>query len=152
MLDETDIRILQVLIRDGRATLKDVGDHARLSSPTVAERMRRLEEGGVIRAYTVDLDPSLLGYSLQALVRVRPLAGKVHIVQQALEQIAEICECHKITGEDCFMELVAARSMEQLDAIVDRIAEKAETNTSIIKSQPIRRRPPPLQPQAEQTA
>jgi Lrp/AsnC family leucine-responsive transcriptional regulator len=152
MLDETDVRILQALIQDARATLKDVADHARLSSPSAAERMRRLQEGGVIRAYTIDLDPRLLGYSLQAIVRIRPLPGKVHIVQQLLEDIAEVCECHKVTGEDCFIARVAARSMEQLDEIVDRISEKAETNTSIVKSQPIARRPPPLQQPPEQRA
>jgi Lrp/AsnC family leucine-responsive transcriptional regulator len=94
MLDETDVRILEALVEDARATLKDVADHARLSSPSAAERMRRLEARGVIRAYTVDLDPLLLGYSLQAFVRIRPLPGKVHIVQQLLEEIEEVCECH----------------------------------------------------------
>ncbi len=144
MLDETDFRILQALAQDSRATLKDIADHARLSSPSAAERMRRLEEGGVIRAYTIDLDPQLLGYAVQAIVRIRPLPGKVHIVQQLLEDVAEICECHKVTGEDCFVALVAARSMKQLDDIVDGISEKAETNTAIVKSQPIARRLPPL--------
>lgn len=146
MLDKTDFRILQALAQDSRATLKDIADRAQLSSPSAAERMRRLEERGVIRAYTIDLDPELLGYALQAIVRIRPLPGKVHIVQQLLEEVAEVCECHKITGEDCFVALVVARSMKQLDEIVDRISDKAETNTAIVKSQPIARRLPPLQP------
>lgn len=152
MLDETDLRILRALAQDSRATLKEIAEHARLSSPSAAERMRRLEEGGVIRAYTIDLDPQLLGYSLQAIVRIRPLPGKVHIVQQLLEGVAEVCECHKITGEDCFVALVVARSMHQLDDIVDRISDKAETNTAIVKSRPIARRLPPLQPAKAQRA
>src|SRR5262245_34866316 len=139
MPDEIDLRILQALLQDARATLKDIADHARLSSPSAAERMRRLQERGVIRAYTIDLDPQSLGYTLQAIIRIRPLPGKVHIVQQLLEETVEVCECDKITGEDCFIARVLARSMEQLDAIVDRISEKGETNTAIVKAQPIAR-------------
>jgi Lrp/AsnC family leucine-responsive transcriptional regulator len=144
MLDEIDVRILQALTVDARAALKDVADHAGLSSPSAAERMRRLHERGVIRAYTVELNAQALGYSLQAMVRVRPLPGKVHIVQELLEDIPEVCECDKVTGEDCFIARVVARSIEQLDEIIDRISAKAETNTSIVKSQTIARRPPPL--------
>lgn len=146
MLDEIDGRILQALSRDARASLKDVAGRAGLSSPSAAERMRRLQEHGVIRAYTVELNARALGFALQALVRIRPLPGKVHIVKKLLEEIPEVCECDKVTGEDCFVARVVARSIEQLDEIIDRIAERAETNTSIVKSQPILRRPPPLTP------
>ncbi len=146
MLDEIDGRILLALSRDARASLKDVADRAGLSSPSAAERMRRLLERGVIRAYTVDLNAQALGYALEALVRVRPLPGKVHIVEKLLREIPEVCECDKVTGEDCFVVRLFARSMGQLDEIIDRIAGSAETNTSIVKSQPILRRPPPLTP------
>ena len=143
-LDDADAKIVEALIRDGRMSLKDLAAYAGLSSPGVSERIRRLQERGVIRGFSVEIDPKALGYSLQAIVRIRPLPGKLHIVRQLIQEIPEFCECDKVTGDDCFIARLAVPSIEQLDDILDVIADKAETSTSIVKSQPIRRRPPPL--------
>jgi Lrp/AsnC family leucine-responsive transcriptional regulator len=143
-MDDADRKIIEALLADARVSLKDLATHAGLSSPGVSERVRRLQERGIIRGFTVDIDPKVLGYSLQAIVRIRPLPGKLHIVQQMIQEIPEFCECDKVTGEDCFIARLAVPSIEQLDGILDKIADKAETSTSIVKSQPIRRRPPPL--------
>jgi Lrp/AsnC family transcriptional regulator, leucine-responsive regulatory protein len=143
-MDELDIRIIDLLVVNSRTSLKDLGKATNLSSPSVADRIRRLEEKGVIRAFTVDIDPEALGYSLQAVVRVRPLPGMLHIVEKLIQETPEFIECEKVTGDDCFIAKLYFRSMGQLDAILDRIAEKAETNTSIVKATPVRRRLPPL--------
>ncbi|MES0881562.1 Lrp/AsnC family transcriptional regulator [Roseibium sp. SCP14] len=143
-MDDADRKIIEALIVDARVSLKDLAKHAGLSSPGVSERVRRLLERGIIRGFTVDIDPKVLGYSLQAIVRIRPLPGKLHIVQQLIQEIPEFCECDKVTGEDCFIARLAVPSIEQLDGILDKISDKAETSTSIVKSQPIHRRPPPL--------
>jgi Lrp/AsnC family transcriptional regulator, leucine-responsive regulatory protein len=144
MLDDTDQRILRVLLRDSRISLKDLAQQVDLSSPGASERLRRLEERGVIRAFTVEIDPQALGYQLQAIVRIRPLPGNLHVVRKLIEEIPEFCECDKVTGDDCYIARLFLRSIEQLDGILDRIADKAETNTAIVKSQTIRRRPPPF--------
>jgi Lrp/AsnC family leucine-responsive transcriptional regulator len=144
VLDETDRNILAALVEDARISLKDLAQRVALSSPSVSERLRRLEERGIIRSFTVEVDPMALGYQLQAIVRIRPLPGKLHMVQKLLEETPEFCECDKVTGEDCFVARLYTRSMEELDRILDRIADKAETNTSLVKAQPIRRRLPPL--------
>lgn len=143
-LDAADAKIIEALIRDGRMSLKDLAAHAGLSSPGVSERIRRLQGRGVIRGFSAEIDPKALGYSLQAIVRIRPLPGKLHIVRQLIQEIPEFCECDKVTGDDCFIARLAVPSIEQLDDILDVISDKAETSTSIVKSQPIRRRPPPL--------
>lgn len=144
MLDEIDQRLIEILRQDARQSLKELAGQVGLSSPSVSERLRRLEERGVIRAFTVDIDPQALGYTLQAIIRIKPLPGKLHIVRQLIEDIPQFAECDKVTGEDCFIARLFLRSIDELDQILDRIADKAETNTSIVKSQPIRRRPPPL--------
>ena len=144
MIDQIDQMILEALQRDARMSQKELAALAGLSSPSVAERVRRLEERGVIRGFTVDIDPRALGYTLQAIVRIKPLPGKLHIVQQLLDSIAEFSECDRVTGDDCFIARLHVRSIDQLDQILDRIVDKAETSTAIVKSQPIRRRPPPL--------
>jgi Lrp/AsnC family transcriptional regulator, leucine-responsive regulatory protein len=144
MLDDVDKSILEILLRDSRTSLKELAQHVGLSSASISERLRRLAGRGVIRTFTVELDPQALGYPLQAIVRIRPLPGKLHIVQKLIEEIPEFCECDKVTGDDCFIARLFVRSIAQLDQILDRIADRAETSTAIVKSQPIRRRPPPI--------
>jgi len=144
MIDQIDRQIIEALQEDARMPLKELAARAGLSSPSVAERLRRLEERGVITGFRVEIDPAALGYLLQAIVRIRPLPGKLHIVQRMIEALPEFSECDKVTGDDCFIARLHVRSIEQLDTVLDGIADKAETSTSIVKSQPIRRRPPPL--------
>lgn len=144
MLDEVDKRIVDILVENARISLKELAAKVNLSSPSTSERLRRLEERGVIRAFTVDVDPQALGYTLQAIVRIRPLPGQLQRVQRLIEEIPEFSECDKVTGDDCFVARLHLRSIEQLDDILDRLIDKAETNTAIVKSQPVKRRLPPL--------
>lgn len=144
MLDDLDRRIVEILVEDARISLKDLAQRVGLSSPSVSERLKRLEERGVIRAFTIEVDPAALGYTLQAIVRIRPLPGKLHMVQDLIQQIAQFSECDKVTGDDCFVARLHIRSIDELDKILDRIADKAETSSSIVKAQPVKRRLPPL--------
>lgn len=144
VLDEVDRRILEILAVNARVSLKELALEAGLSSPSAAERLRKLEERGVINGFTVSVNPARLGYPLQAVVRVRPMPGMLHIVERLIQETPEIVECDKITGDDCFVARLLVRDMEELDTILDRIAEKAQTNTSIVKSTPVKRRLPPL--------
>jgi Lrp/AsnC family leucine-responsive transcriptional regulator len=124
--------------------VKALAEQVGLSSPAASERLRRLEERGVIRAFTVDAEPRTLGYPMQAIVRIRPLPGKLQQVQKLIESIPEFGECDKVTGDDCFIGRLYLRSIEHLDHILERITDMAETSSSIVKSQPVRRRLPPL--------
>jgi Lrp/AsnC family transcriptional regulator, leucine-responsive regulatory protein len=144
VIDDADRRLLEALRRDARMSLKDLAQHVGLSAPSVAERIRRLQERGVIRSFTLEIDPAALGFPLQAIVRIRPLPGKLHIVEKLIEETPQIVECDKVTGDDCFVARLYVRSMQEVDAILDRIADKASTNTSMVKSQTIVRRPPPF--------
>ena len=146
MLDDIDQNILTTLGANARMSLKDIARQVGLSSPSVAERLRRLEERDVISAYTVALNPRALGYQCQAIVRIKPLPGQLHAVQKLIENTPEFCECDKVTGEDCFIARLFLQSLEQLDGILDHIAAKAETNTSLVKAHTIPRRLPPLRP------
>lgn len=144
MLDPTDRSLLDALLENSRMSLKELAERAGLSSPSASERLRRLQERNVIRGYTVELNPAALGYGLQALVRIRPLPGKLQQVEKLIAAIPQISECDKVTGEDCFIARMHLRSIEQLDEILGRITDKAETNTSIVKAQVVPRRAPPL--------
>ena len=143
-IDSIDQRILEALSRNARMPLKELAEAAGLSSPSAAERLRRLEERGVVTGFSVGIDPASLGYPLQAIVRVRPLPGQLHIVQKLIQETPEIIECDKVTGDDCFFARLVVCSMGELDGILDRIAERAETSTSMVKATPVSRRLPPF--------
>lgn len=144
MHDEIDRILIAALMDDARLSLKALARISGLSSPSVAERLRRLEERGVLTGYTVTVDPRAFGYLLKAIVRIRPLPGQLHAVERQIQAIPEFTECDKVTGEDCFVARLSVRSMEQLDAILDTLANQAETNTAIVKTTPVKRRLPPL--------
>jgi Lrp/AsnC family leucine-responsive transcriptional regulator len=143
-IDELDRLLLEALRSDARMSLKELAGQVGLSAPSVAERIRRLQERGVIRGFTVEIDPAALGFPLQAIVRIRPLPGKLHVVQKLIEETPQIVECDKVTGDDCFVARLHVRSMQEMDGILDRIADKASTSTSMVKSQTVARRSPPL--------
>ena len=144
MLDPIDRKIVAALVDNARMSLKDLAQRVGLSSPGVSERLRRLEERKVIRAYTLDVNPAALGYTLQAIVRIRPLPGKLRTVEKLIAGVTQLCECDKVTGDDCFVARLHLRSMEELDEILGRITDHAATSTSIVKSQVVPRRAPPV--------
>jgi len=143
-LDDIDRRILVLLQQDGRMPVKVLAEQIGLSSPGASERLRRLEDRGVIRGFTVDVEPRTLGFAMQAIVRIKPLPGKLQAVQKLIEAIPEFAECDKVTGDDCFIGRLYLRSIEHLDHILERITDLAETSSAIVKSQPVKRRLPPL--------
>lgn len=144
VLDGIDRRLVEALTANARTTTADLARQVGMSAPSVADRLRRLEESGVIRAYTLDVDPVALGYTLEAIVRIRPLPGQLRRVEGLIQEIPQFVECDKVTGDDCFIARVVLRSITHLDGILERVTEFAETNTAIVKAHTVRRRLPPL--------
>ncbi|MDY4294290.1 MULTISPECIES: Lrp/AsnC family transcriptional regulator [unclassified Xanthomonas] len=143
-LDAIDRAILAALAQDARMATSELARQIGLSAPATADRVRRLQHQGVIAGFTVELDPRALGYTLQAIVRVKPLPGQLHLVEELLQRIPEFVECDKVTGEDCFICRLYLRNIEHLDNILAKVTDRAETNSAIVKSTPVPRRLPPL--------
>lgn len=143
-LDAADIEIIGALTGNARLSMRDLAQRVGMSAPSVTERVRRLEDVGIIRRFTLDLDQKALGYGLQALVRIKPLPGQLHKVEQLIQQIPQCIECDKVTGEDCFIARLCVADIDSLDGLLDAVADRAETNTAIIKATPVPRRLPPL--------
>lgn len=112
--------------------------------PAVTERVRRLEEAGVIRGYRLELDPAALGLPIAAYVRIRPNPGQLPRIAELAQQIPEVVECHRVTGEDCFILKVYLPAIEQLDRLLDSFLLYGSTTTSIIQSSPVPPRTLPL--------
>ncbi|NML33311.1 Lrp/AsnC family transcriptional regulator [Paraburkholderia antibiotica] len=144
-LDDIDRALLAALAQDARQPVSELARVVGLSAPSTAERVRRLEAQGVIERFTVQIDPRALGFTLQAIVRVKPLPGQLHLVEEVIRRIPEFVECDKVTGDDCFICRLYLHSIEQLDEILSKVTERAETSTAIVKSTPVARRLPPLE-------
>jgi Lrp/AsnC family transcriptional regulator, leucine-responsive regulatory protein len=137
LLDDTNLALLDELQTDARLSLAELGRRVGLSPPAVAERLARLERDGVIRGYRAELDPAALGYGLSAVIRVRPAPRQLHKVAEVARSAPEVVECHRITGEDCYLIKAHIRSMTHLEELLDELAPFGQTTTSIIQSSPV---------------
>ncbi|MEV5596120.1 Lrp/AsnC family transcriptional regulator [Streptomyces sp. NPDC052496] len=139
--DATDWRILDVLQRNGRAGYAELARAVNMSASAVTERVRRLEEAGVISGYAAVVDPAGIGLSVLAFVRLRCPNGNDKPFHDLLETTPEILEAHHVTGDDCFVLKVAARSMKHLEEVSGRMGALGAVTTSVVYSSPLPRRP-----------
>jgi len=143
-LDTLDTQILRVLTDDARTSMAELARAVGLSAPSVTERVRRLEEAGVVRGYAADVDPRALGLALSAYIRIRPVPGQLKRVAGILVGLEAIVECDRVTGDDCFIAKAHVGSVGELEALIDKIMPYAMTNTAVIQSTPVKRRLPPF--------
>ena len=144
LTDAVNLRILTELQNNPRLTMTELGRRVGFSSPAVTERVRRLEELDVIRGYRLEINPSALGLPVAAYIRIRPNPGQLPRIAEMAKEIPEVVECHRVTGEDCFILKVYLPSLDQLDRILDIFLLHGSTTTSLIQSSPVPLRPPPL--------
>ena len=143
-LDATNIGLLRELEADARLSLAELGRRVGLSSPAVADRLERLEEAGVIRGYRAEIDPRALGYELAVVLRIRPAPRELKKVAELAQRTPEVVECHRITGDDCYLMKAHVRDVEHMEEVIDRFAIYGQTTTSIVQSSPVPRRSVPL--------
>ena len=120
-LDAKDWQLLELLQKDARTGYAELGRHVGLSAPATAERVKRLEDAGVIRGYRAEVDPQKLGYVIEAVIRLRCDGSACARVGQALADIPEIIDYRRLAGEDSGSLRVIAMSVSHLEAILDRI-------------------------------
>jgi len=139
-LDNKAWLLLQALQADGRAPLKALADATGLSMPATAERLKRLQESGVIRGYQAQVEPAAVGYGVRAIVGIHvPQPGKRALLDR-LAELPEVLECHHVAGEDSYVMQVVATSLQDLERFLAGINGYGETRTSIVFSTPIERR------------
>ncbi|MGH2887893.1 MAG: Lrp/AsnC family transcriptional regulator, partial [Solirubrobacteraceae bacterium] len=119
-LDAIDHQIVSALSTDGRVSFAELGRRTNLSSPAVTERVKRLEQAGVITGYRAEVDPRALGYQLTAIVRVKPAVRQLAKIAELAAEIPQIEECLRITGEDCFYIKLHLGSIEELPSVLDQ--------------------------------
>jgi Lrp/AsnC family transcriptional regulator, leucine-responsive regulatory protein len=144
-LDDANLRLLAELQQDARLSFAELGRRVGLSSPAVAERVARLEETGVIKGYRAQIDPRALGWAISVVIRIRPAPRELSKVAELAQRTPEIVECHRVTGEDCYVMRAHVREVEDLEPLIDRFAVYGQTTTSLVHSSPVPRRGVPLE-------
>jgi Lrp/AsnC family leucine-responsive transcriptional regulator len=144
LLDRVNLRILKELQLDPRSPTAKIARSVEMSAPAVAERIHRLKEAGIITGYRVDVDPKALGLPVAAFVRVRPAPGQLAKVAELAQRTPEVVECHRITGEDCFLLKLYVAEVNQMETVLDRFLVYGQTTTSIVQSSPVLPRALPL--------
>lgn len=144
LLDEVNLRLLKHLQADPRITMSALARQLGMSAPAVTERVQRLERAGVIAGCRLLVDPAALGLPVTAWVRIRPAPGQLPKVAALAQQIPQISECYRITGEDCFLLKLHAPAVDAIEDVLDKFLLHGQTTTSIVQSTPVPPRPLPL--------
>jgi Lrp/AsnC family leucine-responsive transcriptional regulator len=139
-LDELNLRLLTELSADPRLRTTELARRLGVSAPTVRERITRLEESGVIRGYRLEIDPAALGLPVAAWVRLRPGPGQIARIIELAERTPEVVECHRISGEDCFLMRVQVAAIAGLEEVLDKFLIHGQTTSSFVVSTPIAHR------------
>ena len=140
LTDATNLKLLAELQRDARLSLAELGRRVGLSSPAVADRLKRLEDEGVITGYRADVNPRALGYSLGVIIRIRPAPRQIAAVAQLARDTPEVVECHRVTGDDCYVMTAYVRDVEHLEQVIDQFVAYGQTTSSVMQSSPVPRR------------
>ena len=142
--DKIDRAIIAALTENGRMTFKELAKQIGMSSPSVRDRVLKLEDAGAIRGYTIEVDPNVFGLSTLAFVRMNAMPGQVKKLEKLLEDSPEVIEAHHVTGEDCLLAKVVVSDVRELKIVVDRFQTCSSADTVIILSSPVVRRLPKL--------
>ena len=144
LLDARNVELLRLLCGDPRMAISELARKVGMSAPATRERIRRLFVARVIKGYRLDLDARALGFPVAAFVRIRPMPGKLPKISELAQRMPQVTECHRVTGEDCFILKIHFESLDALDRILDQFLAFGQTTTSLVQSTPVPPRGLPL--------
>ncbi len=140
LLDQIGWKLLHELQLNGRLSYAELGRRVGLTTPAVVERVRRMEEAGIIVGYHADVNPMKIGMPITAFIRMSVVGDVFNKITSAVKGLPEVVECHRGTGADSFIMKVNVRSVEHLESLIDRLTPFGTTSTSIVLSSPVERR------------
>jgi Lrp/AsnC family leucine-responsive transcriptional regulator len=136
-LDKKDRLIITALQHDARQSLSALGKRIGLSQPAVSERVKKLEEAGIIRGYSATIDLPAIGLRLQAVVRVRTSHEHLQRYVALFKSMPEVLDVVRVTGDDCFVVRCAFAAPEDLQRVVDALAAYGSITTALVLSHPV---------------
>lgn len=139
-MDDIDRKLVRELQQDARTSYAELGRRVGLTTPAVIERVRKLEDAGVITGYRAEIDTSKVGLPITAFIRMSITGIDYSHIIETVQGADEVLECHRATGGDSFIIKAAVRSVEHLQEVIDRLTPYGITTTSIVLSSPVKRR------------
>lgn len=133
-LDKTNWKILELLQRNARSSLKEIAKEVGLSSPTVAERIQKLEDAGIIQGYRAKINLEQIGYQMSVFISAKIRFGQMERFQSVIKAMPEITECHSLTGNDCLLLRAYVRNTQHLEELNTTLKSFGELTTSLILS------------------
>ncbi|WP_231918252.1 Lrp/AsnC family transcriptional regulator [Microlunatus sagamiharensis] len=130
-------QILGLLQEDPRLSMAALARQVGMSTSAVTERVDRLRSDGVVVGWRLEVDPAAIGLPVTAYARMRPGPGQLAKVTALVPDVAEVTECHRITGDDCFLLKLQVASMAHLAEVLDRLSVHGQLTTSIVVSTPV---------------
>jgi Lrp/AsnC family leucine-responsive transcriptional regulator len=138
-LDPTDVTIIEILQRDGRISVSELGRQVGLSQPATSERLKRLEERGIVEGYGARISAAALGFGMMAVIRLRTTHEHIRACLKQFSEMPQVIEVLRLTGEDCFILKVLVPTPSELEIIVDSIARYGAVTTSLVlRSEPVK--------------
>ncbi|MFZ8998478.1 MAG: Lrp/AsnC family transcriptional regulator [Ilumatobacteraceae bacterium] len=139
-LDDINRDLIDLLQTDGRMSYRELGERVGLTPPAVTERIRKLEEAGVIRGYRADIDPDMIGLPLLCIIRLNSPRGGVG-VDELIAELPEVIEANRVTGSESHVIRAQVRNTAHLEELLDRLWVHGDSVTNIVTSSPVPRRP-----------
>ncbi|MCP3772762.1 Lrp/AsnC family transcriptional regulator [Paenibacillus sp. MZ04-78.2] len=137
-MDQIDIRLLEYLQLDGRASISELSKKLSLSRPSISERLNRLEEKGIIEGYSARISPNAIGRNMLVFIQLSDL--RIHSYtefEKSIQENLDIIECHRLTGNVSYLLKAAVTGMQHLSQLIDRLLPFGNVNTSIVLSSPV---------------
>jgi len=133
-LDSLNWKILQRLQQNARVSNSEIGREVGISSPAVSERIKKMEDAGIIHGYRTVVSPFETGYQLKAIITLRAFMGKLKPFLEKVKTYDEVLNCYRITGNENIVMEVVLRNQKHLEAFIDQLISYGETKTQIVLS------------------
>ncbi|WP_298348800.1 Lrp/AsnC family transcriptional regulator [uncultured Dokdonia sp.] len=134
MIDSLNNRILQCLQEDARQSNTAIAKKVGVSSPAVGERIRKMEDAGILQGYKAIVNPEAMGYQLKAIITIRAFMGKLKPFLENVKKWEEVVNCYRITGNENIVMEVVLRNQKHLEELIDRVITYGESKTQIVLS------------------
>lgn len=149
--DAKNLALIRLLHDRPRLAVSELARRVKMSAPAVRERLQRLEDAGIL-SWRIAVDPQALGFPVCCFVRVRPAPGQLSKIAELAQRLPQVTECHRVTGEDCFVLKLHVAAIDHLDHVLDQFLSYGQTTTSLVQSTPVAPRLLPLPDERAPTA
>ncbi len=140
-MDKLNWAILEELQRNARISFSEIGRKIGLTSPAVAERVRKMEDSGIINSYKVHLSHQKVGYQLRAIITLRAFTGRLKAFLETVKTYKEVINCYRITGNENIIMEVVLKDQVHLEKLIDKLITYGETRTHIVLSNVVKDAP-----------